>query len=232
MTAADAEKMIREELFALRDPVYRDFSAKLMPTVAYETVIGVRSPELRRLAKRLAGTEAGEEFIKILPHKFYEENNLHAFIIEQTRDFASAVSAVEAFLPFVDNWATCDSMSPKVFKKEPEKLLPKIKEWISSDRTFTVRYGLGMLMRFYLDGNFKEEYLALAASVQSEEYYINMMLAWFFATALAKQYDSAVLYLREKRLPVWVHNKTIQKAVESFRITDEQKKYLRTLKIK
>lgn len=222
---------IQNRLFALRDLKYKEFQSRLMPTVEPNTVIGVRTPQLRRLAKELAKEGCGG-FLNELPHKYYEENNLHAFIIEQNRDFREALSAVTLFLPFVDNWATCDSMCPKVFKEHTGELLEKIKEWISSERTYTVRYGLGMLMRFYLDGNFKEEYLSLAAGVRSEEYYVNMMIAWYFATALAKQYEQTLPYIKERRLGAWTHNKAIQKAVESYRITDEQKEYLKTLKIK
>lgn len=225
-------RAVEEKLFELQDKVYRDFQSKLMPTVDYESIIGVRTPALRRYARELYGTAEAEEFLKELPHKYYEENNLHSFLIEQTRDFTAALYEVRRFLPYVDNWATCDTMCPKTFKKHTDELLIYVKRWISSEETYTIRYGLNMLMRFFLGEGFKEEYLYLAAAVKSEEYYVNMMLAWFFATALAKQYDAALNFLTEKRLPKWVHNKTIQKAVESYRITEEQKSFLRTLRIK
>lgn len=228
----NTELIIRERLFAMQDTEYKDFHSRLMPTIDPETIIGVRVPMLRKFAKELSRNGETAEFMKTLPHKYYEENNLHAFLIEQINDFDIALAEVEKFLPYVDNWATCDSMSPKVFRKHPNELLTKIKMWISSDKTYTVRFGLGMLMKFYLDDNFKEEYLAIAASVKSDEYYVNMMISWFFATALAKQYDTALPYIKERRLTAWVHNKTIQKSIESYRISNEQKAFLRTMKIK
>ena len=225
------EEDIRRRLFSMQDLQYREFVSKLMPTVDPETVIGVRTPELRRLAKELSGTSEAAEFIKILPHRYYEENNLHGFLIESIRDYDAAVGAVDAFLPYIDNWATCDLMSPKVFKKHLPELLEKIRVWLKSDRTYTVRFGIGMLLSFFLESDFSPEQLALVADLRSEEYYINMMIAWYFATALAKQYGAALPYLQEKRLDKWTHNKTIQKAIESYRISDEAKTYLRTLKV-
>lgn len=222
---------ITNRLFALQDLKYKAFNSKLMPTVGSESVIGVRTPELRKLAKELAQNESIEDFLRALPHRYFEENQLHAFIISSLKDFESMLYELECFLPYVDNWATCDQMNPKIFKKHLPELLKKIKIWIRSDKTYTVRYGLNMLMTYFLDNEFKPEYLELAACVKSEEYYINMMIAWYFATALAKQYDEALVYLTGNRLDKWVHNKTIQKAVESFRITQEQKEYLRTLRI-
>lgn len=223
---------ILQHLFSLQDEPYRQFQCKLMPTVDPETVIGVRTPALRAYARKLAGTPEAEAFLNQLPHRYYEENNLHAFLLEQCRDYDGSIAQLERFLPYVDNWATCDSMCPKVLGKHPGRLLGQIKRWIKSDQTYTVRYGLGLLMRFYLDDSFQPEILELAAGVRSEEYYINMMVAWFFATALAKQYEAALVYLQDRRLAVWVHNKTIQKAVESYRITPEQKAFLRTLKVR
>ena len=228
----DIENLIGNRLFELQDLKYKDFHSKLMPTVDPETVIGVRTPELRSFARELAKTSDAAEYIKILPHKYYEENNLHAFLLEKIKDYDVLIKALDSFLPFVDNWATCDLMSPPIFKKHKEELLEKIKEWIKSEHTYTVRFGIKMLMSFYLDDNFKAEYLELVAAVKSEEYYVNMMIAWYFATALAKQYGSAVAYLENRRLDKWVHNKTIQKAVESYRITEEQKEYLRSLRLK
>lgn len=223
---------IQKELYALQDTDYKVFQTKLMPTVDPDTVIGVRIPLLRKMANELWKDGSAEYFLQSLPHETYEENNLHGYLVEKIRDFDEAVAAVEAFLPYVNNWATCDTMSPKVFGKYPDRLYEKIKEWMASGETYTVRFGLGMLMRWFLDEHFTPEGPRLAASVRSEEYYVNMMIAWFFATALAKQYDAILPYIEEKRLKPWTHNKAIQKAVESYRITPEQKAYLKTLKIK
>lgn len=223
---------IQKELFALQDEKYREFSSSLMPTVDPERVIGVRTPDLRKLAKKLAKKPDIDVFLHCLPHQYYEEDNLHGFIIEGMKDYEACVQAMDVFLPYIDNWATCDLISPKVFKKHLPELLDKIREWIASDRVYTVRFGIGMLMSFYLDDAFAPEYLEMVSSIRSEEYYVNMMIAWYFATALAKQYDAAVCYIEQKKLEAWTHNKAIQKAVESRRITEEQKKYLRTLKIK
>lgn len=226
------EETIRAELWALQDKTYREFQCKLMPTVDPDSVIGVRTPALRALAKKLRGTPEAAAFIEILPHRYYEENNLHGFLLESIRDYDAAVAAIDAFLPYIDNWATCDLLSPKAFKKHLPELYEKIKVWTASDRTYTIRFGVEMLMSFFLDEAFFPDTLALAASIRSEEYYVNMMLAWYFATALAKQYDATLPYIEERRLDKWTHNKTIQKAIESYRITDGQKAYLRTLKVK
>ncbi len=223
-------KALRDALFALQDINYKAFHEKLIPTVPCETVIGIRTPVLRHFASDYAKTPDAADFLATLPHTYYEENNLHAFLIEKIRDFDQALAALEAFLPYIDNWATCDALAPKVFAKHTDELLPHIESWIASGKTYTVRYGLGALMRYYLDEHFKPEYLTLAAGVRSEEYYVNMMIAWFFATALAKQYDAALQILLEHKLDIWTHNKAIQKARESFRITDAQKAYLSTLK--
>ena len=223
---------IRDELFRLQDSGYRDFQSKLMPTIDASTAIGVRTPALRALAKKLVKREDVGLFLSDLPHAYFDENQLHAFIVSELRDFTACLQEVERFLPYVDNWATCDQMSPKVFKKHREELLDPIKRWISSDATYTVRFGVGMLMEHYLDDDFDPSYLDMVAAVRSEEYYIRMMVAWYFATALAKQYDTALPYLRDQRLDRWTHNKTIQKAVESRRISPEQKDCLRGLKIK
>ena len=207
---------------------YRDFSSRLMPTVDRSKVIGIPIPILRKYAKSL---ENFEPFLKELPHKYFEENNLHAFLIEREQDFDRCIEKIDAFLPHIDNWATCDSMKPKVLKKEPKKLLEHIKKWISWTDVYAVRYAINLLMSFYLDKNFNKSYLKMVAKVETEEYYINMMRAWYFATALAKQYDKTLPYIEKNMLDLWTHNKTIQKAVESFRISKEQKKYLKTLKI-
>lgn len=223
---------IRETLFSLRDEKFAAFQAKLIPNVAPERVIGVRTPALRKLAKTLRGSGEAEEFLKALPHEFFEENNLHAFLLCEMKDFEVCVQAVEKFLPYVDNWATCDQMSPKVFRKNKQALLPYIRRWIASERVYTRRFGIGMLMSHFLDEDFREEYLSLVSDIRSEEYYVNMMIAWYFATALAKQYEAALPYLENRRLAPWVHNKAIQKALESFRVSDGHKAYLRTLKIR
>ena len=221
-----------ERLLALQDLKYKKFHSKLMPTISPEVIIGVRTPDIRKLAKQIAGSEEAEEFLRTLPHTYYEENNLHGCLIESMKDFDACVDALEKFLPYVDNWATCDLMTPKIFKKHTDELLVEIKRWIASEHTYTIRFGIEMLMIFYLDENFKTEYSDMVAAVHSEEYYVNMMIAWYFATALAKQYDAVLPYLTEHRLDVWTHNKTIQKAVESYRITDEQKVELKNLKMR
>ena len=223
--------VISEELFALQDTEYQTFQSKLMPTIPPETVIGVRTPLLRKRAKELAGTPQAEHFLQSLPHRYYEENNLHAFLIEQIRDYDTALAETERFLPYINNWATCDCFCPKVFAKHKEELLISIRRWLGSDQTYTVRYAMGMLMRYYLDEDFQPEYLAWVAGVHSEEYYLNMMRAWYFATALAKQPDAALPWLTDRRLDVWTHNKTIQKAAESYRIPPEMKQQLRELRI-
>lgn len=228
----DAQSIIRDRLFALKDEKYRDFHSALMPTVNKSRIIGVRVPDLRKLSKELYKNGVGEEFIKNLTHTYYEEDNVHAFIIEQIKDFDIALAETERFLPYINNWATCDMFSPMIFAKHPDIILKKSMEWLNSEKTYTIRYGIGMLMRYFLDENFNNDILGLVASVRSEEYYVNMMIAWFFATALAKKYNEAVVFLENRLLPDWVHNKTIQKAVESNRISVSAKEYLRTLKIK
>ena len=222
---------IQQRLFALQDAGYRDFHAALMPTVDKALVIGVRMPALRALAKELKGTELAADFMAALPHKYYEENNLHAALIGHIRDFQPCLTALERFLPYVDNWATCDMMNPRALAKDKAALLERIRLWLQSGHTYTVRFGMEMLMNHFLEEDFRKEYLALVASVQSEEYYVRMMQAWYFATALAKQYEAAVTYLEQRRLGAWVHNKTIQKARESFRVSQEQKEYLKSLKV-
>lgn len=233
MSAADKHiKEIRQGLFALKDEKYREFHKKLIPTVDENTVIGIRTPALRKYAKEVSGTPGAEVFMQTLPHEYYEENNLHGFLIEGMKDYDECIVCLDAFLPYVDNWATCDLISPKVFKKHKDELLVKIKEWMASDRVYTIRFGMEMLMTHFLDADFKPEYLGMAADVHSEEYYVNMMIAWFFATALAKQYEASLPYIENHCMDRWTHNKTIQKAIESYRITDEQKRYLKSLKIK
>ncbi len=224
------EKYIRDRLLEMQDLKYRDFHAGLMPTVSKELIIGVRTPDLRKFAKEISKTAYAESFMDILPHKYYEENNLHAFLIESIGDFDSCIAHLNRFLPYVDNWATCDMMRPKIFKKHLSELPAQIKIWIKSDDTYTVRFAIEMLMCFYLDEKFSTEYSDLVAEIRSDEYYIKMMQAWYFATALAKQYDAVIAYLEQNRLDTDTHNKTIRKAVESYRISNECKGYLRTLK--
>lgn len=221
---------IQQQLFAQQDLTYRDFSARLMPTVPKEQVIGVRTPVVRRMAKELAGSAQAREFLSCLPHTYFEENNLHAFLLERIADFPACLAAVERFLPYVDNWATCDQLCPRAFQKQPAALLESVQRWLASDHVYTVRFGIGMLMRWFLDDDFSPAYLQWVAALRSDEYYINMMIAWYFATALAKQYDSTVPFLESGCLPVWTHNKAIQKARESLRIPPERKQYLKTLK--
>lgn len=218
---------IQKHLFELQDMAYRDFHSRLMPDSDKETIIGIRVPMLRKYAKSIAGTELSEKFIKELPHHYYEENNLHMMLITRIKDYDRCISEIERFLPYIDNWATCDFPAPKCFENHKEELLPVIKRWIASSETYTIRYGIGMLMRLYLDADFDPEYVKLVAEVKSEEYYVNMMIAWYMATALAKQWDAVIPYIEEHRMSDWVHRKTIQKAVESYRITDEQKRYLK-----
>lgn len=218
---------IQKQLFELQDMAYRDFHSRLMPDIDKETVIGIRVPVLRKYAKSIAGTELAEKFIKELPHCYYEENNLHMMLITGIKDYARCLTAIERFLPYIDNWATCDFPAPKCFEDHKEELLPVIKRWIVSSETYTIRYGIGMLMRLYLDEDFDPEYVRLVVGVKSDEYYVNMMIAWYMATALAKQWDAVIPYIEEHCMSDWVHRKTIQKAVESYRITDEQKKYLK-----
>lgn len=221
---------LQERLFAIADREYAAFQAKLTPSVDPALFIGVRVPKLRAFAKEFAMEPEHEAFLRSLPHRYYDENMLHGLLIAEMKNYAACIDAVDAFLPFVDNWAVCDTMSPKVFRKHRPELIEKTKAWILSDKTYTCRFGMRMLMTHYLDTDFKPEYLALPAAVESEEYYVRMMTAWYYATALAKQWAHAVVYLQENRLDAWVHNKTIQKACESYRISNEQKEYLRSLR--
>ena len=220
------------ELFRMQDKDYALMQVKIIPTVAAGRIIGVRTPALRTFAKKLYKDTDVDAFLAQLPHQYFDEDQLHAFVISLEKDFDKCMAEVDAFLPFIDNWATCDQLSPKAFKKEPEKLLPYIRSWIKSGRTYTVRFAIGMLMQHFLDERFDREYADMVAEVRSEEYYVNMMIAWYFATALAKQYELVLPYLEEKKLADWVHNKAIQKSVESYRISDEQKAYLKTLKVR
>ena len=218
---------IREELFDLRDEEYKIFHQKLIPTVNKDEIIGVRIPELRKIAKKYFKKGEYESFLTQLPHTYYEENNIHAFLIEQIKDFDEVIFETERFLPYINNWATCDTFKPKIYARYKEKLLPYIKSWIKSDHTYTVRYAIGLLMSFYLDDDFKIEYHETVKNVRSEEYYVNMMIAWYFATALAKHYDETIPYIKEHKFDKWINNKIIQKAVESYRIDKNIKEVLK-----
>ncbi len=223
---------LQERLFTMQDKQYAAFQAKLTPGVPMESIIGIRVPVLRKFAKGFRKEEECEEFLKQFPHKYYDENILHGILISEVRSYEECISQTDRFLPFVDNWAVCDIISPKAFAKHREELLAKVKTWSKSSHVFTCRFGIETLMSHYLDSDFKAEYLEIPASVRSEAYYVRMMIAWYFATALAKQWDATIPYIEHSRLAPWTHNKTIQKAIESYRITPEQKAYLRTLKIK
>ena len=223
---------IREELFRRQDLKYREMQIRTIPTVKAEAIIGVRTPELRAMAKELSREEEIRGFLDDLPHLYFEENQLHAFIISGMKDYSECLAELERFLPYVDNWATCDQMSPRVFRKHRGELTGNIRRWIDSAETYTIRFGIGMLMEHYLDEDFDPAYPEEVAGIRSEEYYVRMMIAWYFATALAKQYEAVIPFIEQKRLDTWTHNKTIQKSIESYRITPEQKEYLRSLKIR
>ena len=228
--------MIRDEIITelnnKQDVSYREMQIKIIPNIPADSIIGVRTPELRKMAKSFAGREDIGDFLSLLAHEYFEENQLHAFIISEMKDYEKCMEELESFLPHVDNWATCDQMSPKIFKKHRPELLEHIKEWIGSDKPYTIRFGVGMLMEHFLDEDYDPQYPEMVSKIRSEEYYVNMMIAWYFATALAKQYESILPFIEEERLDVWTHNKTIQKSVESYRITPEKKVYLKSLKIK
>ena len=221
-----------EELFKLQDIKYREVQVKTITNIDSDTIIGVRTPDLRKMAKELYKSNNYKEFLEDLPHKYFEENQIHAFIIFEIKDYDECIKELNKFLPYIDNWATCDQGISKIFKKHTDELLKEIKIWIKSKHTYTIRFGISSLMRYYLDDKFKPEYLEMVSKIRSDEYYVNMMIAWYFATALAKQYDDAIKYLENNKLDKWTHNKTIQKAIESYRITNEQKEYLRSLKEK
>ena len=221
---------VREQLLGLQDIQYRDFTAKLVPNIAKADIIGIRTPVLRMMAKELSSAEA-DAFINELPHKYFDEYNLHGLLLSQEKDFDKALSGLEQLLPYIDNWASCDIIAPRSFKRNTDKLLPHIYEWLGSNGTYTVRFGIGMLLKYYLDAPlFNPKYLEAVAEVKSDKYYVNMMIAWYFATALAKQYMDTLPYIEGHRLSDWVHRKAIQKSVESRRISDEHKQYLRSLK--
>ena len=223
---------IRKELFENQDEKYRQMQVKIIPSVSAQSIIGVRTPKLREMAKKYKKAENIDDFLEELPHKYFDENQLHAFILSESKDYEKCMAQTNVFLPYVDNWATCDQMSPKIFKKHKEDLLKNIKKWIKSKETYTIRFGVGMLMEHFLNEDFNLSYPEMVASLRSEEYYVNMIIAWYFATALAKQYDAVLPFIEGKKLDVWTHNKAIQKSVESYRITPTQKEYLKSLKIK
>jgi 3-methyladenine DNA glycosylase AlkD len=218
---------VYEMLLEAKDDKYRDFQVKLVPNVSPDTIIGVRTPDMRKIAKEVFNSPEKDEFLKELPHKYYEENLVHFFIIAMIKDFDECIEKVDEFLPYVDCWPVSDQATPKSFKKNHAKLLPYIKNWIASDHVYTARFGIRMLMNEFLDDDFKDEYLELVASKEGDDYYLKMMVAWYFATALAKKYDESVKYIEGRKLDDWIHKKAIQKAVESFRVTDEHKEYLK-----
>ncbi|MBO7503110.1 MAG: DNA alkylation repair protein [Clostridia bacterium] len=219
-----------DKLIEVRDPEYRDFQAKLVPNIPAETILGVRTPDMRRIAKEVFASGKAEEFLKDLPHRYYEENLIHFFVLAMIKDFDECVKGVEAFLPYVDCWPASDQATPKAFTKNHERLLPYIRKWVASDHVYTARFGIRMLMNEFLGEDFREEFPELVASKKGDDYYLKMMIAWYFATALAKRYDETVKYFEERRLEEWVHRKAIQKALESFRVTEEHKEYLKSLR--
>lgn len=221
---------VQKRLFRLRDEQYAAFQAKITPEIPPEKFIGIRVPQLRKFAKGFFKEPESKDFMAVLPHHYFEENMLHGLLIEQIKDYRECVAELNKFLPRVDNWAVCDIVSPKIFARHKQELLPQIKEWTASPKLYTCRFGLGMLMRYFLDEDFRPEYLKIPLSVPSGEYYLDMMVAWFFATALAKQWEATVPYIEKNLLDKWIHNKTIQKARESYRITAGQKTYLKSLK--
>ena len=232
MNQEEMTRDVQKRLFEMRDTGYRDFHARLIPTVKKEKIIGIRTPMIRKFAKEFGKTEESEMFLKALPHQYYEENNLHGLLIEQIRDYDKCLKELERFLPYIDNWATCDLLALHMMKKHRDVFIREIYRWMESDKPYIIRFGISMLMRHYLDERFKPEYPEKVAAICSEEYYVNMMRAWYFATALSKHYEKILPFLEEQRMDIWTHNKTIQKSIESYRITKEQKDYLRTLRIK
>ena len=226
------DSSILSHLYELQDIKYRNFQSGLIPTIDKEVVIGVRTPELRRLAREMVRDKEADNFIMGLPHKFFEENQLHAFIISQIPDFDMAVQAVDKFLPYIDNWATCDQMSPRIFAKNVDKLLPYIKKWLKSEHVYALRFAVLNLMRYFLDDNFDDKYVRMVLEIKSNDYYVNMMRAWYFATAVAKQYDAVFPIFQNKNLDAWTHNRAIQKAIESYRVSPKHKLELKKLKVK
>lgn len=222
---------IQKRLFAYEDKKYKEFNSKLIPNISPEKQIGVRIPNIRKIAKEIKNTDEAYVFLENLPHKYFEENNLHGYLLETIKDFDKALDYTQKFLPYIDNWATCDTITPKIFRSNLPALYEKIKEWLKSQETYTIRFGVNMLMKFFLEENFTEETLLLVAEIESTEYYVNMVRAWFFATAMAKQREKTLPYFENKRLDKWTHNKAIQKCVESYRITEKDKRILKEMKI-
>lgn len=225
-------EQITRQLFEMQDLKYRDFNAKLIPGTEKERIIGVRTPDLRKYAKKLYKSGEWKEFVRELPHTYHEENALHGYILGEIKtDYEEMMEELERFLPYVENWAVCDTISPKIFRKYPDRVYEKIQQWVKSGHVYTVRFGVVTLLQFFLDENFDPQMLELAAGIHREEYYIKIAVAWYFSTALAKQYEAALPLLESRTLDPWIQNKTIQKAIESYRIREEQKQYLRTLKV-
>ena len=221
---------VYERLLSYQDETYKEFQSKLVPNIDKETIIGVRTPQIRSIVKEIFGTEEANIFLKTLPHQYYEENLVHIFLVSKIKDYDECVKEIERFLPYIDCWPVCDQATPLVFKKNHDKLLPYIKKWIKSNKVYTARFGIRMLMNEFLNDDFKEKYLELVSSKKGEDYYLKMMIAWFFATALAKQYNATIKYIENKCLDPWIHKKTIQKAIESYRVSDEHKEYLKTFR--
>lgn len=221
---------VYERLLEVKDEGYRDFQAKLVPNISPDSIIGVRTPDMRAVAKEVFSSKERDEFLNDLPHKYYEENLVHFFVISLIKDFDECIAETERFLPYVDCWPVSDQATPKSFKKNHEKLLPYIKKWIADEHVYTARFGIRMLMNEFLGDDFKKEYLEIVSSKKGDDYYLKMMVAWYFATALAKKYEESVKYIEERKLDEWVHRKAIQKAIESFRVSEEHKEYLRSLR--
>lgn len=221
---------VYERLLSYQDEDYKEFQSKLVPNIDKETIIGVRTPQIRGIVKEIFGTEEATIFLQTLPHQYYEENLVHFFLISKIKDFNECVREVERFLPYINCWPVCDQATPLVFKKNHDSLLPLIKKWIKSKHVYTARFGIRMLMNEFLNDDFKDEYLELVSSKSGDDYYLKMMIAWFFATALAKQYDATIKYIENRCLDPWIHKKTIQKAIESYRVSDEHKEYLKTFR--
>ncbi len=221
---------VYEMLLKVKDDNYKEFQSKLVPNISKESILGVRTPEMREIAKEVFNSSFKDEFLNDIPHKYYEENIIHMFVVSLIKDFDECINELDKFLKYVDCWPVSDQASPKCFKKNHDKLLPVVKRWISSSHIYTSRFGMRTLMNEYLDKDFKEEYLELVSNVKGDDYYLKMMQAWYFATALAKQYDSTIKYIENHKLDDWVHKKSIQKAIESFRVSDEHKEYLKTLR--
>jgi len=224
-------RSVYKMLMEYRDTAYRDFQAKLVPNIDKKSIIGVRTPDMKKVAKEMFATKEGEQFLKHLPHKYYEENLVHFFMIAMIKDLDECINAVDDFLPYVDCWPVSDQASPKVFKKHHAELIRHVERWIGSDHIYTSRFGMRMLMNEYLGDDFEDRYPQWVAEKKADDYYLKMMQAWYFATALAKKYDEVIGYFEEKKLETWTHNKAIQKAIESYRVSDEQKLYLRSLKV-